>query len=47
MRLIIGCHCATNELALSDSWGPSYAERWVLVASAQQVGADDSWGMAW
>ena len=29
MCLIIGYNKATDEVAISDSWGPKFAERWV------------------
>lgn len=35
--MIIGYNAETNEIAVSDSWGPSYAERWVPVEQAEQV----------
>jgi len=35
--MIIGYNEATNELAVSDSWGPRYALRWVSVDIAKAV----------
>jgi len=35
--MIIGYNRETNEIAVSDSWGPSYAVRWVPVEQAEQV----------
>lgn len=35
--LIIGYNKETNEIAVSDSWGPSYAERWIPAEQAEQV----------
>ncbi len=35
--MIIGYNKETNEVAVSDSWGPSYAVRWVPVEHAEQV----------
>ena len=35
--MIIGYNKATDEIAVSDSWGPSYAERWVPVEQMEQV----------
>ncbi|MEC8614827.1 MAG: hypothetical protein VXY17_05445 [Verrucomicrobiota bacterium] len=35
--MIIGYNKATNEIAVSDSWGPNYAERWVPVEQMEQV----------
>ncbi len=35
--LIIGYNKATGEIAVSDSWGPSYSERWICAEQAEQV----------
>lgn len=35
--MIIGYNKETNEIAVSDSWGPQFAERWVTVEEAQAV----------
>jgi hypothetical protein len=35
--LITGYNKATGEIAVSDSWGPSYKERWIAVEQAEQV----------
>ncbi|MEN8662096.1 MAG: C39 family peptidase [Lentimonas sp.] len=35
--LIIGYNKDTNEIAVSDSWGPAYSERWVPAEQAEQV----------
>jgi len=35
--MIIGYNKETDEIAVSDSWGPSYAVRWVPVEQAEQV----------
>jgi hypothetical protein len=35
--MIIGYNADTGEIAVSDSWGPTYAERWVLVEEAEAV----------
>jgi len=35
--MIIGYNAKTGEIAVSDSWGPGYAERWVLVEEAEAV----------
>lgn len=35
--LIIGYNRTTGELAVSDSWGPEFAERWISEEEAQQV----------
>ena len=32
--MIVGYNEATNELAVSDSWGPSFERRWVPVPVA-------------
>ena len=35
--LITGYNKATNEIAVSDSWGPQFNERWVAAEKADQV----------
>ncbi len=35
--LIIGYNNSTGEIAISDSWGPRFAERWVPAPAAQKV----------
>lgn len=35
--MIIGYNKETDEIAVSDSWGPSFAIRWVPAAQAEQV----------
>ena len=35
--LIIGYNLETGEIAISDSWGPKFAERWVPIEEIQQV----------
>lgn len=35
--LIIGYNEATGEIAISDSWGPRYAERWLTVEEAEAI----------
>lgn len=35
--MIIGYNKATGEIAVSDSWGPSYAIRWLPAEQAEQV----------
>lgn len=35
--MIIGYNRATGEIAVSDSWGPSYSERWVPAEQVEQV----------
>lgn len=37
MRLIIGYNAATEELAISDSWGLAFAERWMYVGTAVKI----------
>jgi len=40
MCMIIGYNKKTNELAISDSWGPNYAERWITVDEAKLISQD-------
>ena len=35
--MIIGYNKETDEIAVSDSWGPSFAVRWIPTAQAEQV----------
>jgi hypothetical protein len=35
--MIIGYNKDTDEIAVSDSWGPAYAERWISAEQAEQV----------
>ena len=35
--MIIGYNKETGEIAVSDSWGPSYKERWITAEQAEQV----------
>ncbi len=37
MCLIIGYNAATAELAISDSWGPEFAERWLTIEEARHL----------
>lgn len=40
--LIIGYNRAADEIAISDSSGPRFAERWVLAEKAKSVAYEDS-----
>ncbi|MGJ8654213.1 MAG: C39 family peptidase [Opitutaceae bacterium] len=35
--MIVGYNKETEEIAVSDSWGPSYRERWISAEQAEQV----------
>ena len=35
--MIVGYNKQTGEVAVSDSWGPDYEERWILGVEATQV----------
>ncbi|HVE16517.1 MAG TPA: hypothetical protein VNB29_07260 [Chthoniobacterales bacterium] len=37
MRLITGYNANTGEIAISDSWGPSYTERWITEDEANAI----------
>jgi len=37
MCMIIGYNAATGEIAISDSWGPQFAERWITVEEANAI----------
>jgi len=45
--LIIGYNRTTGEIAVSDSWGPRFQERWVPAATAQKITQDEYWVIAW
>ena len=45
--LIIGYNRTTKEIAVSDSWGPRFQERWIPAAAAQKVSQDEYWVLAW
>jgi hypothetical protein len=45
--LIIGYNRATNEIAVSDSWGPRFMERWLPAVAAQKVSQGEYWVLAW
>jgi hypothetical protein len=41
--LLIGYNRATGELAFSDSWGPTFAERWLPASATQAVSQGELW----
>lgn len=41
--LIVGYNRATGEIAVSDSWGPDYRERWIRIEAAAGVSLDEFW----
>ena len=45
--LIIGYNRATKEIAVSDSWGPRFQERWIPAAAAQKVSQGEYWVLGW
>ena len=45
--LIIGYNRTTNEIAVSDSWGPQFQERWIPVAAAQKASQGEYWLLSW
>jgi hypothetical protein len=45
--LIVGYNRASNELAVSDSWGPKFQERWVPAPVALKASQDEFWVLAW
>ena len=45
--LIIGYNRTTKEIAVSDSWGPSFQERRIPAAAAQEVSQDEYWVLTW
>jgi hypothetical protein len=47
MRMIIGYNPQTDELAISDSWGENFAERWITVTEAQSTSNNDLEYVQW
>jgi hypothetical protein len=47
MRLIIGYNAATNEIAISDSWGEAAAERWLYAPTAQRISQGELDYLSW
>jgi hypothetical protein len=45
--LIIGYNRTTDEIALSDSWGPSYAERWITADEAEALSQGAMAAITW
>lgn len=45
--LIIGYNKNTDELAISDSWGPQYAERWIAVDEAEAISQNGLYVIKW
>ncbi len=43
MCMLIGYNRDTHEVALSDSWGPEYAERWLTEEEAQAINYGGFW----
>lgn len=41
--LIIGYNEETDEIAVSDSWGPRFAERWIPASQAAEVSQGAAW----
>jgi hypothetical protein len=47
MRLIIGYNAATNEIAISDSWGAAAAERWMYAPTAVKISQGQLAYLSW
>lgn len=45
--MIIGYNKTTNELAISDSWGAAFAERWITVEEAKRITKGDLLVIKW
>lgn len=45
--MIIGYNRKTDELAVSDSWGPEYAERWITVREARRISMEYLRVLSW
>jgi hypothetical protein len=47
MCMIIGYNSKTNEIAISDSWGPEFGERWITVEEAQAISQGAFYTVSW
>lgn len=47
MCLIIGYNTDTDELAISDSWGREYEERWITVEEAEAISRKEFMAIGW
>ena len=47
MRLIIGYNAATDEIAISDSWGAAMAERWLYIGTAKKISQNEIAYLTW
>lgn len=47
MRLIIGYNAATDEIAISDSWGETMAERWMYAGTAKRINQGEMAYLSW
>ena len=45
--MVIGYNAATGEIAISDSWGPGYEERWLTEDEACAIGMGEFWSITW
>jgi hypothetical protein len=45
--LIVGFNRETGEIAISDSWGPGYEERWLTVEEAAAISHGSTVVVAW
>jgi hypothetical protein len=39
--MIIGYNSKTDEIAISDSWGPQFAERWITTDEANAISQNE------
>ncbi len=49
IRMIVGYNPKTNEIAISDSWGKNFEERWTTVEEAQAMTQQETafWNVRW
>ncbi|NQU10681.1 hypothetical protein HQ590_07825, partial [bacterium] len=47
MCLIVGYNERTEEIAISDSWGPDFAERWLTVEEAKALSRNEFYILQW
>lgn len=47
MRMIVGYNPKTEEIAISDSWGPEFQERWLTVEEAEAIASGPIQLISW
>ncbi len=45
--MIIGYNATTNEIAISDSWGREFTERWMSIGTADKISQGSLGYLSW